>query len=940
MGGPATALWSNPATWGGALPTSSTDVTITSAVTLDTNTAVARNIVVGSGGVFRLDGGANLALTCESIEVLSGGSLLVGDVTLYGGRLVVTLTGSTRREIIAREGSTVILRAVAPTPHVTYLNANQTTGATTLPIANNLMTTLLVPPAVPVAQLPPPDDITLTGWGTGQEIGIGPSDFFHVGRSEVRALDAAGGGNLVLSSGLSRPRWGAKQWVNETPSSPGFFVSFTRQASFLPTDISSLPIPHDIPIEQRTPIVNLYRGITIQAANDAQWASGFGVHCRFEGITGTRLVLDGIEVRRGGKAGINERYPIHVFCKSWNVRDGAGGTVGAFLGDVTHADCTIRNSLVRESIQRGFVLQATCGALLENNVVYDVTGPGLVLHDGSERRNTIDGNVVMLVRAPLSANRLHPQEVPLDPNDLHTNGKGGFGGVPGAYIRNMNNFFRNNRVCDSEAIGWRFDVPRIPSGRSASIPNFFPRHQQITQWLNNFAHSTRRNGAVFRKSDADAGGILTDQFNPTFNEGLPSSPADARRSQMDDFHIYKTGDNPYANSVYAPIYHRWTVSDFSGLAAVGENGDRVVNGATGGILLRSFIIGRTLNNANEPDLDPLSPYTTYAAHASYHYGFSSIENVFVNFPELPGKYYYGAIDHGDLYFRPVERGTVLSPRNRLIGCHPGLNIQSPNMGGPVLNGSPPALNGLSGVKWDPYGYQSGFTNRGNWHAYDIPFFTHGGGIMSPPPVPGATGVILDGGVAGFGGLLNFKLPDQTGFNYATALRFTRLTTGNTPVSGPAWDFLDQSANPGYPLRFFRHGAVRNNGRYRVEFPGYLPTRVYFGLENFYHGAGQSVLVAVSFSGAVDPSQMFMAGVDPSLIGGLVTRSSINPAHRRDYVATGSLATVESSPAGLYFRDVPNNLVWFKIAGDVPNQWTPSDADDFGRYQPGIFVIQA
>ena len=63
----------------------------------------------------------------------------------------------------------------------------------------------------------------------------------------------------------------------------------------------------------------------------------------------------------------------------------------------------VRNSSVWDSRNRCMVLHGTNGVSLTNNICYDIKGHAIFLEDPVERRNKIEGNLVLRVRSPIDS---------------------------------------------------------------------------------------------------------------------------------------------------------------------------------------------------------------------------------------------------------------------------------------------------------------------------------------------------------------------------------------------------------------------------------------------------------------------------------------------------------------------------------------------------------
>jgi hypothetical protein len=62
--------------------------------------------------------------------------------------------------------------------------------------------------------------------------------------------------------------------------------------------------------------------------------------------------------------------------------------------------------VVNESANRGVVIHGTNGVEVSRNVIFDIEGHGIFTEDAVERRNLIDGNLVLRIRNP----NMNPQD--------------------------------------------------------------------------------------------------------------------------------------------------------------------------------------------------------------------------------------------------------------------------------------------------------------------------------------------------------------------------------------------------------------------------------------------------------------------------------------------------------------------------------------------------
>lgn len=410
--------WSNASTWGGSLPTEGADVTIA------TGKVIMLDVVTPSLGVLNIEGtlfadpAVDFAVTASAIRV--AGALRVGAPGApYTRNGRFTLTGAkgtyisrdplrgfsndgNSRSIRVMPGAAFELYGNPPVAYRTRLNAHAAGNATTLVVDST------------------------EGWRVGDQIAISPTTLPTTSTTDLRTIVAVGSQSVTIDKGLSYARWGRLQYLTDNGVS-------LDQATF-----SAMRAHADIPntLDERAVIIHLTRNIVIEGANDTHWQSGHGVHVMWMGVN-TTVQLDGVEVRRAGQAGALGRYPLHAHMQSYNMPNGPDlPSDGVFLGNATKT--WIRNCVVRQSVQRAYVLHGTCGARLHNNVAYDIKGHAFFLEDGSEIYNELISNTVLRVRLPAPANVLLSTD---------TEQYGGVGSS-GFWISNPWNYIQHNIAGD------------------------------------------------------------------------------------------------------------------------------------------------------------------------------------------------------------------------------------------------------------------------------------------------------------------------------------------------------------------------------------------------------------------------------------------------------------------------------------------------------------
>lgn len=284
--------WSNPATWGGAVPKAGARVCIPSGinVTLDVDPPALTGLVID--GTFRF-AARDTRLTAGWIMV--HGLWEVGTPAApFQNRVFITLTGTKTNEnlkcsgmdmgtkfITAMNGGRIVMHAPVETAW-TRLAANAGAGATTLTVD------------------------TATGWKAGDAVVIANRTAVR-GQTERRTLTAVNGKTLTLDKALSFPHNG---------------VAATIAGRRL---------------DMRSEVGRLSRRIVIQG-DTASTNIKFGGHVMI--MQGGSAQLDGVEFVRMGQFNKLGRYPFH-----WHL---FGDATGQYI-----RNCAVHTSFQRGIVVHG-----------------------------------------------------------------------------------------------------------------------------------------------------------------------------------------------------------------------------------------------------------------------------------------------------------------------------------------------------------------------------------------------------------------------------------------------------------------------------------------------------------------------------------------------------------------------------------------------------------
>ncbi len=843
----AQVMWSNSSSWtsfGATKPVAGDPVTIPEGVhmILDETPPTLANLTIL--GKLEFD---NKALNLTAGWIMVHGTLQVGTATVpYVHKAIITLNATNPNESVMGMGTRGImvmggkleLHGVPPAKPITKLNNHAAAGSTAL--------TLL-------------DGVT---WGVNDEIVVAPSDFYGTGEAQRTQITAVNGStSLTIQNGLNAQRWGRLQYLTATGMSltPG-----TLPANLSPGTPTVL--------DERAEVASLTRNIVVQSVDDALWQNdGFGCHImimKMNGMIG-EAHLNGIEIKRGGQAGKLGRYPFH-----WHML--------SYEGSATLADATgqyIRNSTVNQSAQRGIVIHGTNGTEVSNNVVYDVRGHGIFTEDASERRNIIDGNLVLKVRSPLFGKQLKEHEV---------------GSASGFWLSNPDNTIINNRVADCEGFGFWMAYPQKTFGQSAQVA-INPSLIKFGIFNNNHTHSNQGEGIMLDNVEQDdAGNTATNRYVSTTDMQNPQWPfANVLPYELADYSMWKNNVSGIWNRSGSVHNRRVVNADNTSSFFSGATDDYLI-----GLIEKSLVVGVSLNTNMNGVIRPNSYGSAEPrAFASYHSTFDIQDNVAVNFQPVQGEA-SGVFALNDYYLTPVDKGTVRNPNNIIIRSHPG------------VRSLPKMPNHVYGVIWDPHNYWGGPATQDNYYAFDTPFFTYG---LTPtivqPSREVSGGVILPGPFYGFSEYFVNGVQREYEKIYVTRTTAAGAFIGDWVVEAGA--FGDNFGN-------MRHFATHPTGYYNLEWPTINNVSSFSMNVSNMMTANDYQVLSVEYSGTHNITQLY---------------ASAEGQANRNYVAVSNFqAVVNASTGEVFWQDKPNNKVWFKVRGGVyPGNFTPGANRDINLY---------
>ena len=894
-------LWSDPDTWeSGEVPVAGEVVMIPEgkSVLLDVDTEALGGLTVN--GYLSFDR-SDLHLTTEWLMV-AGGILEIGtELNPFEQKAIITLNDSDMDEDIMNMGTRGLvvmnngrleLHGAVPDVVITKLNADLDPSQS-------------------------PSTLTLKDvvrWELNDEIVIGPTDFYEAGggTSITRKLtleDGVNGTGVPFNETIDAYYWGRLQYVTEAGLS-------LDPASVLVTPPAEDTDERQTPriLDERAPVGHLTRNIVIEGPDDAAWNDhGFGAHTMI--MPSGVAHVEGVEFRRVGQRGRERRYPWHWHMLSYSGSETLEDATGQYL----------RNSSVSHSKNRGIVVHGTNGVEVSNNVVYDIEGHGIFTEDAIERRNVIDGNLVLHVRNQPGASALLEHEA---------NRSSGF------WISNPDNIITNNHAADCRSFGFWMTFPEHPLRLGSEVLNEFgelmrPNRIALHTFDGNTAHSNGENGIMLDVVEINDEG----QTQPlhymatTTQEQWPPFPyytTGRVRFTLSNYTVFKSLGNGIWDRAYASTNYGAVSADNCGRYFAGSGDD--------GIIERTLVVGTSFNHLmNGTDRPAFADFsggagysTSYpAAFATYHSTFEIRDNIGVNFPLIEGER-SGFFATDDFYTIPVEKGTIRNTNNLMINSHPGVRLRAAQSQFTLAG----ALHDPNGI-WGP---------DGSWIVYDVPFLTHDYTTSVIEPGAGAGGVSVEGNF--YGGLAFLKdNPDGNPFNQFMEVQVYRYDVEagldlNSPVGD--WNVPYGITETSALLGNMRHFAARpasDQAAYVLSFPDtngdpndgeneYSSTYFQMSLNNMLEASDQ-MIVGVKWDGSVTAIEVFAWMNDQN-------------ETRENYTEVFTFDEVRGSDGATWYQDEVNNIVWAKIRGGIwewqLGEWGDPEFNDL-LYEQFEFVIQ-
>jgi hypothetical protein len=421
--------WSDPATWGGALPPAGAHIVIPSrqAIVLDVDTPALASL--------RIDGA--LYVADRDVSITSGSILITGLLqagtpqALHAHRLTITLTGQASGADTAGTGSKQL--GVLSGGRLD-LHGHRYSAVAWAKLAAHAR--------------PGDTSIELTDavdWRPGDRIALAPSGFDAAEAQAVTVTDVQG--RVVrFTPALQHRHWGTLQ-------------TFAGRT-----------------VDQRAAVGLLTRDIVIQG--DASSATDqFGGHVMV--MPGGFARVAGVEFRRLGQMGRMGRYPLHWHWVDRYPERGVGGAGQYAIGNSFHG-----------SFQRAIVVHGTNNIRAEGNVAFDIHSHIFVpAEDGDEEGGVWRWNLGILAKKPLPGRHAFPVAITTGPAagaTLQMEGK------PSVFwSRNVNHELVGNIAAGSQGgNGFFFDgfLQRDPEN-PVTAPLAVQKSARAITFQHNVAHS-------------------------------------------------------------------------------------------------------------------------------------------------------------------------------------------------------------------------------------------------------------------------------------------------------------------------------------------------------------------------------------------------------------------------------------------------------------------
>ena len=440
----AVLRWSDPATWPNhTLPVDGAVIRVPKGATMLLDTSTASLAGLTVEGTLRFD---EKDVTLHSTWIVVNGTLEVGtEAAPFQHHATIVLTGEdSTQDPTGGMGNKVL--ALTGAGHLELHGMKRTTWARLASTAAKSATQLVLDRAV--------------DWTAGDRIVLASTDFDPLQAEELMVQSAVTGGaagtTLTIGTPLRNMHYGQQQTVAGQT------------------------------IDERAEVGLLSHNIVLRG-DSTSLTTGFGGHLMI--TNGATAHIEGVEVTLMGQRHRLARYPVH-----WHMALDVPGQYA-------------RDNAIWHTFNRCLTIHGTHQLTVERNVCYDNVGHGIFMEDGIEHGNTVQSNLVVLTRTPVSG-----QEVLASDNSAAS-----------YWITNPDNTYRDNVAAGSQGHGFWFAMPNNPTGLSATTA-IFPRRTPLRAFANNVAHSNRRNGLHVDDGANPDGTTSTSNFSPRSDPANGSSP--------------------------------------------------------------------------------------------------------------------------------------------------------------------------------------------------------------------------------------------------------------------------------------------------------------------------------------------------------------------------------------------------------------------------------
>ena len=348
-------------------------------------------------------------------------------------------------------------------------------------------------------------------------------------------------------------------------------------------------------------------------------------------------------------------------------------------------DCRRIKCTVDTSVNRAFVIHATCGTEVSDCIAYDIRGQAFFLEDASEERNKLYRNTALLVRNPVAVgDRLKAFDG--DPYDIFPFEFN----ASGFWLSNPYNDVQDNMgiLCDGSGVHNSFGSQAFGI---STLVNVRPYHRDIYRWARNGGHSNWNRGVMTHGGVTDEFGRSTKAYQTGGNyepQSVSVGASGHEANLMEGIITYFNRQGGYFNNVQGvgPFYKGGVCADNYGGGFEGGTSNAVKDARSILFIGHSLMPGPTIaidNGAAEGQPIPVFGNATY--HFTLFFDYCSYHNLPWVRPyyKRQGQQDYGGGGYSwrDLYVDSVAAQFSLSNGNKYNNAHPGQLTREPRLAG-------------------------------------------------------------------------------------------------------------------------------------------------------------------------------------------------------------------------------------------------------------------